>query len=140
MSSIKRVGLESHRFLSRSEPYLITASENAALNYLHDNPIAGAVLAPLYLGQTVPAQTGRQTWVGIGSWTPDYNSRIVQADALFSGHMPKEEALRLLKSSQVKFLLSDCAENFPLAKLLGTAVSSERRFGCATVYMVSPGD
>jgi hypothetical protein len=130
-------GIGKPSLFGASEPYHITASENAALNYLRDNPIAGAVLAPLYLGQTVPAQTGRQTWVGIGSWTPDYNSRTVQADALFSGHMPKDEALGLLKSSQVKFLLSDCAENYPLAKLLGTAVSSERRFGCATVYMVS---
>jgi hypothetical protein len=134
LNQARAIGMPS--FLEASEPYLITASENAALNYLRHDPIAGAVLAPVYLGQIVPAQTGRSTWVGISSWTPNYSLRTVQADELFSGRMPKAEALGLLKSSQVRFLLSDCLHNASLTNLLGSSIRSEQRFGCATVYTI----
>ena len=35
----------------------------------------GGVLAPVYTGIAVPAYTGRETWIGAGSWTPDQPAR-----------------------------------------------------------------
>ena len=32
------------------------------------------MLAPIYSGLLVPAYTGRETWVGAGSWTPDFDA------------------------------------------------------------------
>jgi hypothetical protein len=120
-------------------PVFITASEQTALRYLSRSPIPGAVLAPVYLGEIVPAETGRQTWVGIYSWTPDYHQRTVLADELFSGQLPQAEALTLVESSRARFLLSDCDHNASLDGTLTHVVTSVRRFGCATVYTVSNG-
>jgi hypothetical protein len=120
-----------------SAPVFVTSSEQAALRYLESSPLPGAVLAPVYLGQTVPGETGRQTWVGLYSWTPDYPRRVVSADNLFSGRMPREQAIALVRSSRARFLLSDCDRNADLKRILASVVTSERRFGCATVYTVT---
>ena len=40
---------------------------------------------PVYTGLLVPAYTGRETWVGAGSWTPDFRAREQAAEQLFSG-------------------------------------------------------
>jgi hypothetical protein len=139
LNGARAIGKSS--LLGGSEPYLITSSENSALEYLRRDPVAGSVLAPVYLGQTVPAETGRRTWVGIKSWTPDYQLRIRLASELFSGQLTRAEALDLLQASKVTFLLSDCSgHDFGLARFLGSAIRSVQRFGCATVYTVGAGD
>ena len=40
---------------------------------------------PRYLGQTVLALTGRRTWVGIASWTPDFHHRGACQRSLAAG-------------------------------------------------------
>jgi hypothetical protein len=120
----------------RQEPYLITSDERTALAYVEDEPGAGGVLAPVYLGQTVPELTGRKTWVGIRSWTPDYQSRVAFADALFDGKMAPEAARKFAQSTGARFLVSDCRNRADLESDLGPMLTTVKRFGCATVYQV----
>ena len=120
-----------------SEPFYINPFEQEALNYLNTTPERGAVLSPVYLGQIVPAETGRKTWVGIISWTPNYQKRTLLANELFSGSLDSAKSVALIRSSHARFLLSDCQRNADLTKLLESVLVSARHFGCATVYQVS---
>ena len=119
-------------------PVFVTAGERNALDYLTTLSIPGAVLAPAYLGQAVPGITGRRTWVGNISWTPDYVHRTEQADALFAGRLSETEAAHLVRSSGATFLLSDCNHHADLARQLPSTVAPPVRFGCASVYRVKP--
>jgi len=121
------------------DPYFITSREQNALNYLKQDAEPGSVLAPIYLGQVVPAETGRQTWVGIFSWTPNYTRRVALADALFSGKLGSAMAVSVIKSSGARFLLSDCQENADLDKSVPSVFAATRHFGCATVFRVATG-
>jgi hypothetical protein len=122
--------------LASREPYLITADERTALAYVENAPGAGGVLAPVYLGQTVPGLTGRKTWVGIASWTPDYKARVARANALFDGRLARRDAREFVRSTGARFLVSDCRDRADLASDLGPILTAVRRFGCATVYRV----
>ena len=119
-----------------SEPYFIRTSEARALEYLAASPESGAVLSTLYLGQIVPAETGRNTWVGIASWTPAFSDRVEAAERLFSKQMTQSQAIALIHSSGARFLLSDCSHRADLSSLLGPVLRSTVRFGCATLYVV----
>jgi hypothetical protein len=119
-----------------ASPFLITQSEQDALNYLEHDPTPGAVLANVYLGQTVPAETGRNTWVGIASWTPHYSLRTIEAYQLFSGQLSPSASVALVRASRARFLLADCQDRFDLTGRLGPMIRNERHIGCATVYQV----
>ena len=70
----------------------------------------GGVLAPIYAGLMVPYQTGRETWVGQISWTPNYRRRVDRAEELFSGELDREHAVRLVSRSGARFLFADCLD------------------------------
>jgi hypothetical protein len=119
-----------------AEPYLINKSEQAALTYLDRDPAGGAVLSTVYLGQIVPAETGRNTWVGIASWTPNYESRVDEANRLFLGQLTPSHAIHIVLSSRARFLLADCGHRANLSSALSSILESEQHFGCATLYQV----
>ncbi len=116
------------------EPIFISADEQQAFLYLKRNDLPGAVLAPVELGAAVPAETGRRTWVGIYSWTPDYEYRVAAANDLFAGRLGSAGARNLVEGSGTRFLLSDCHHNVDLVPQLGSLLRSDRKFGCVTVY------
>jgi hypothetical protein len=122
-----------------SQPYFITPSERDAFAYLKSTPLTGAVLSPVYLGQTVPAETGRNTWVGIFSWTPDYPKRVALSNQLFSGQLSPSASINLIRSSGARFLLADCQHRTDLGSMLRSILQSERHYGCATVYTIRQG-
>ena len=117
-------------------PYLITGGERQALDYLDGLRGGGGVLSSVRLGQTVPGLTGRPTWVGINSWTPDYAMRVAQAEQLFGGAMTPEAAQQLVHGSGARFVLADCRTRADLAVVLRPLISSVHRFGCAAVYQL----
>jgi hypothetical protein len=121
-----------------AEPYFIRTSEARALEYLARSPQEGAVLSTLYLGQIVPAETGRNTWVGIASWTPEFSDRVGAAERLFSKQMTQNQAIALVRGSGVRFLVSDCDHREDLSSTLKPILRSTIRFGCATVYILNP--
>jgi hypothetical protein len=118
------------------EPTFITANEQHAFLYLKENQLPGAVLAPIELGVAVPAETGRRTWVGILSWTPDYQNRVFAASNLFAGRLSPAAARQLVEDSGTRFLLSDCQHDTNLAPALGALLQSRQYFGCVTVYVL----
>jgi hypothetical protein len=131
-------GVESTGFLG-PQPALVKPDEIDALHYLRDDPTPGGVLTPFYLGQTIPAETNRNTWLGALSWTPNFFTRLVTAGQLFSGTMAPNAAIKFVKSSGARFLLSDCYSHADLSVALAPIVHSVHHFGCATVYEVKPG-
>jgi hypothetical protein len=120
------------------QPALITPSELDALQYLKNNPTEGAVLTSFYLGQTIPAETDRKTWIGAYSWTPDFFHRLVVSNQLFSGTLSPSAAEDLVRSSGARFLLSDCFNRADLSTTLSDLITSVHHFGCATVYELQP--
>jgi hypothetical protein len=119
-------------------PYWLTNGENAALRYLQRSPGHGGVLSRYYLGMTVPAFTGRSTWVGHYVWTPQFSIRVSAAEGLFNGALPPASARRLVLSSGAAYLLTDCETRFDPTPELRGLIASTHRFGCAAVYRLRP--
>ena len=118
------------------QPFYLTHAEDDALDHLASVRDPGGVLPTYYLGSLVPARTGRQTWVGHVSWTPDFEVRVRDTEALFNGTLPAPRALALVRSSGARFVLGDCKHRADLLSVLKPIVVSVRRFGCASVYRV----
>jgi hypothetical protein len=118
-------------------PYVLDDGENAALEYLANAPVEGGVLARTYLGGSVPARTGRDTWVGHFTWTPDFNRRAAIAEDLLAGRLGRGQARDLVASIKPAYLLADCGQTTDLAQLLGPLVGPVESFGCASVYPVA---
>ena len=68
----------------------------------------------------VPAWTGRRTWVGHHAWTPDYQRRREQADALFNGGLDPGQARSLVAAIGPAYLLADCRNRVDLSAELGS--------------------
>jgi hypothetical protein len=118
------------------QPFFLTAGERDALRYLDRLPERGGVLAPVYSGILVPAYTGRETWVGAGSWTPDQPKRADEAEALFAGRLDPGAAATLIRGSGARFLYSDCHRRADIAPDVAAVAHAPKRFGCATVWRV----
>jgi hypothetical protein len=114
----------------------VNANERDAFDYLEERPDRGGVLSSRRLGQMVPAETGRHTWVGLMSWTPDLDQRARLADALLAGQLAPSDARSLVRSSGARFVLSDCTTHADLTGVLRRMLASVRHFGCVTVYRV----
>jgi hypothetical protein len=118
------------------QPFFLEDGEYDALRWLDRAPQAGGVLAPIYTGLLVPAWTGRETWVGAGSWTPDFDARVQRAERLFSGRAGRAEAEAVVRGSGARFVMSDCHGRADIERLLAGVTGPPRRFGCATVWQV----
>ncbi len=119
----------------------ITRDERDALAYLAKNPAPGGVLTQFYLGEVVPARTGRHTFVGDCLWSePHCMPRSVQADALFRGALSPTAARTFVRRSGARFLLFSCSSPPPgrVQHELRTLTQSIKHFGCATVYELDP--
>jgi hypothetical protein len=118
------------------QPFFLTASERDALRHLNETPEPGGVLAPVYSGIVVPAYTGRETWIGAGSWTPDFDQRRDRTEALFEGELDESEAGALIRDSGAAFLYSDCHGRADIEEIVRPFTDPPQRFGCAAVYPV----
>jgi hypothetical protein len=120
------------------QPFFLETGEHAALRDLERRPGPGGVLTPVYSGILVPAYTGRETYVGAGSWTPDFEQRRSDTEALFAGELTSAEARELVRRSGAAFLYSDCHGRADIEPLVRGFTDPPRRFGCAAVYRVRP--
>src|SRR4029453_18024933 len=111
--------------------------EADAMRWLSRHGPPGGVLAPPRLGEAVPSQTGRHTWVGHPSWTRDYGVRVSRATALFAGRMPAATARAFVRSTGAGVIVSDCASRGDLPALLGPTIAARRSFGCVAVYTLT---
>ena len=118
------------------QPHFLTDGEHDALNALSGDPERGGVLTPVYMGLLVPAYTGRETWIGAGSWTPDFTARQRQVEDLFAGRLSPARARALVRRSHARFLLSDCHGRADIAPTVAAFTDPPKRYGCATVWRV----
>ena len=123
---------------SLATTHFLQQDERRALSFLEQQPVPGGVVTGSYLGQAVPAYTGRPTWVGHPTWTPDYGSRAATAEALLNGRLGRPEVMRLLEGTRARFVLADCRGRPDIAVQLGRLLRSTRVFGCARVYELRP--
>ena len=100
------------------QPFFLTAGERDALRHLAALAEPGGVLAPVYTGIVVPAYSGRETWIGAGSWTPRQPDRTEEAEALFGGRLDAAAAEELVRRSGARFLLSDCHGRADIAEVV----------------------
>lgn len=121
------------------QPHFLRGGERRALAWLEDQPDGGGVLSTAYLGPAVPAFSGRQTWVGHPSWTPDFGTRSVQADRLVTGALDPAAARATVRQSGASYVLVDCGIRARLAEDLGPLIAEVRRFGCASVLRIRTG-
>jgi hypothetical protein len=133
----------AHQFVSPTpgNANFITHDERDALSYLAKDPDPGGVLTQFYLGEVVPARTGRHTFVGDCLWSePRCMPRSVQADALFDGSLSPAAARAFVRESGARFLLFSCSAHQPLLvqRELRPVTQSIKHFGCATVYELDP--
>jgi hypothetical protein len=118
------------------QPFFLTVSEHDALRHLQKTQEPGGVLTPVYSGIVVPAYTGRETFIGAGSWTPDFDERRDRTEALFAGELDESAAGELIRDSGAAFLYSDCHGRADIEQIVRPFTDPPRRFGCAAVYRV----
>jgi hypothetical protein len=131
-----KVEVAANNVHAGADPYFIFPDEKKALSALEDDPRPGGVLAPLYSGFLIPYTTGRETYVGALSWSPDFRSRRTKADALFEGRLTGPRALEFVRSTRARFLYADCRKLADLSVLLRPELERVNHYGCATVYVL----
>jgi hypothetical protein len=115
----------------------ISLGDQRAIQYLANDPEPGGVLAPFNVGAVVPSETDRRSYDGDLFWSvPHEAERNRLAALLFSGRLPKQEGLALVRHSGARFLFAPCNLRGDMWKIVGRLISSSRRFGCATVYVL----
>jgi hypothetical protein len=124
-------------FRRSASDHFIERGEAAAIEHVDRSPRGGGVLTSYDLGRHVPALSGRNTWVGHFTWTPEYGVRLSRTEQLFSGRMEPAQAQGFVRSTRAAFLLSGC-ERPDLRPVLGPLVASSRSFGCARLYEITP--
>lgn len=118
------------------QPHFLKLGEHDALRALDRDPEPGGVLTPVYTGLLLPAYTGRETWIGAGSWTPGFDARERATEALFAGRLSRARAEAIVRRSGARFVLSDCHGRADITHQLARITGPPRRFGCATLYRV----
>jgi hypothetical protein len=131
---VDELQIASHAVGTRAVPHLLVAGEHDALRYLDKAPDPGGVLSP-GLGDLIPALTGRRTWVGSPSLSPDFFTRLAAVNMLFTrGVWQPANARAFVRSTGAKFVLADCGHRLDLQPALMRVIRATRHFGCATVY------
>lgn len=143
LSTVPGLAYQGRKFVhaarSHAVQYYLPAGDQRALRWIADQAPPGGVLAPVPFAMTIPAQTGREVWVGHGYWSRDYFVRKARVNALFRGHERPAQAQGFVAVTRAPLLLSDCAHRHDLTRELGPLVVSVHRFGCARVYVVAGG-
>jgi hypothetical protein len=116
------------------DPYFIFPDEVRALRELREDPRPGGTLGPSYAGYMLPYTTGRETYVGALSWSPNWNDRQRLANDLFEGRLTGERARDFVRSTNARFLFADCRPLTDLTRTLRPLLADVKRFGCATIY------
>jgi hypothetical protein len=119
------------------DPYFIFPDEHRALDALERDRRPGGVLAPVYDGHLLPYTTGRETYAGALSWTPDWEAREERTRDLFEGDLSGEAARSFVRSTRARFVFVDCRPRLrDLTAVLRPMLDSVARYGCATLYVL----
>ena len=119
------------------QPFFLTPDENDALAWLNSNKASGGVMTENYLGTVIPAYTGRQTWLGAGSWSPNFNTRQKALDQLFAGKLGADDSKRLVVRPGAGFILEDCRAKPRFFADVSTFTEVVWKHGCVTILRVN---
>jgi hypothetical protein len=123
-----------HSVRSAGDPFWVFDDEVRALKSIESDPRPGGVLAPTYSGYMIPYRTGRETWIGAFSWTPDWHIRQRLANGIVEGAV---DPLLVARLSRARFVFVDCRPGLADLELaLAPLLEETRRFGCASVYVL----
>ena len=127
-----------HSIRSAGDPFWIFDDEVRAMRAIERDPRPGGVLGSVYAGYMLPYTTGRETWIGALSWTPDWHGRQRDADGLIvDGTLRGQAARDFVTSTRARFVFVDCRPGLrDLEPELRPILEATRRFGCASVYVV----
>ncbi len=123
----------------------ISPSERDALDFLAADRQPGGVLTREYLGIAVPAETGRNTYVGDCLWSePNCSRRSQLTNELAFGQLSPSAARAFVLGTRARFVLTDCKTRSAAARSLVaselTSISVRvRHFGCADLYEIATG-
>jgi hypothetical protein len=117
-----------------TQPGLILPDERRAMDLVESSARSGGVYAPAFLGLAIPAETGRKTWIGHPTWTPDYTERAILGERLFDGLLPPARARAVIRASGARFVISDCRGRRDISAALRPIALRRVRVGCATVW------
>ena len=122
---------------SAGDPFWIFPDEHRALDFIERDPRAGGVVSPTYAGYMIPYTTGRESYIGQFSWTPDWKRRQKLVDGIAGGTITGAAARRVVRDSHARFVFVDCRPGLAdLSRSLGPMLERTVRFGCASVYVV----
>ncbi len=121
-------------------PYYLEPGESQALAFIASQPGPGNVMADPYGGLLVPGYTGKESYIGPRSWTPNWTARSRASGGLLLGILGPAATDKLLTSTHTRWVFAECDKHgkaLPsIASNIGPLLESERRFGCATVYVI----
>jgi hypothetical protein len=140
LSALPGMGYSAHTFtdfLRAGEvPYILKRDDLAAVRHIGRTPGNGSVLSSPYIGNVVPAFSGRAPWVAFRGLSPVFSHRYDEVQPLFDGKLTPPQVRRLLSASGAEYVLADCLHPADLTRDLAPA--GTMRFGCAALYRV-PG-
>ena len=126
-----------HSIHAAGDPFWVFPGEVRALKWIESDPRPGGVLAPTYSGYMIPSRTGRETYVGALSWTPQWKQREREADGLAEGRVTGAAARALVLRTHARFVFVDCRPGLrDLQPDLAPLLEQTQRFGCASVYVL----
>jgi hypothetical protein len=120
------------QYVSPNQTYFLNADQAAAMRFLANDPTPGAVLAPNSLDNLVPEFTGRSTYSGHWSWTPDFNERSAELAAFYGGDVSKEAARTFVHNTRARFVLVDGCGS-PVPAILDYETVGHTECGCVGV-------
>ncbi len=138
--TIHKMWSSVHLMTTATYPYNFEPGEEAALKWLAKNPAPGGVLTDGYGGLLVPPFSGRESYIGPFSWTPDLLNRTVFVDPVLNGTSNPFTAQGFVRGTGARFVFQSChgkpTPGPSLRHELGDLVESEHQFGCARVYVL----
>jgi hypothetical protein len=130
-----KVQVAANSIHTGGDPYYVFPGEVEALKALEHDPRPGGVLGPTYAGYMIPYRTGRESYIGPFSWTPDWKRRHELADDLFEGRLRGPLARAFVASTNARFVFEDCRPRLAdVTADLRPMLARVRRFGCATIW------
>jgi hypothetical protein len=135
-AAVSQLADAERRVNANERAYFLTTGERDAMRFLERSEAGGGVFSTPRMGAILPALTGRPTFVGAISWTPDYLARLGLANGILAGNAKPADARYVIGQSRVRFVLTDCRTPFDLTDTLRIMLASVHRFGCAVVYQL----
>lgn len=132
-----RIQVAANSVHTAGDPYFVFGGEGRALDFIARDPRPGGVLAAPYGGMLIPYRTGRETFVGPISWSPDWKVRAQAANGLIEGRLRGAGARTFIVSTHARYVFQDCR---PLPRIDATVdplAAEVHHFGCATVWVLA---